>query len=122
MATDVKKLRSYLARIKARHVEVSNALRKALKGTGPGGIFSAEDKNSKAEKILKSRANSLFEQKMSLEASISETEKKIEAPKEKLKSLSRRGSGGGGGMNLASRGRSRSLLQQIKDSSGPLNE
>ena len=30
--------------------------------------------------------------------------------------------GGGGGMNLASRGRSRSLLQQIKDASGPLNE
>lgn len=120
MPTDVKKLRSYLARIKARHVEVSNALRKALKGTG--GIFSAEDKNSKAEKILKSRANSLFEQKMSLEASMSEIEKKIEAPKEKLKSLSKRGSGGGGGLNLASRGRSRSLLQQIKDSSGPLNE
>ena len=42
--------------------------------------------------------------------------------KRKLKSLSSRGSAGGGGGNLASRGRSRSLLQQIKDSSGPLNE
>jgi len=42
--------------------------------------------------------------------------------RQKLKSLSSRGSAGGGGMNLASRGRSRSLLQQIKDSSGPLNE
>jgi hypothetical protein len=43
--------------------------------------------------------------------------------KRKLKSLSSRGSAGGGGsMNLASRGRSRSLLQQMKDASGPLNE
>ena len=42
--------------------------------------------------------------------------------RQKLKSLSKRGSGGGGGMNLASRGRSRSLLQQMKDASGPLNE
>lgn len=30
--------------------------------------------------------------------------------------------GGGGGMNLANRGRSRSMLQLAKDSRGPLNE
>ena len=42
--------------------------------------------------------------------------------KRKLKSLSSRGSAGGGGGNLASRGRSRSLLQMMKDASGPLNE
>ncbi len=42
--------------------------------------------------------------------------------KRKLRSLSRRGGGGGGGMNLASRGRSRNLLQLMKDARGPLNE
>ena len=122
MATDVKKLRAYVARLRVRHAEVSKELRKALRGTGAGGIFYPDNKDSKAAQMLKSRDNNLFEQKMGLEASISETEKKIKRPKEKLKSLSRRGSAGGGGGNLASRGRSRSLLQQIKDASGPLNE
>ena len=44
------------------------------------------------------------------------------AGKRKSKGARSRGGAGGGGGNLASRGRSRSLLQQIKDSSGPLNE
>lgn len=78
---------------------------------------------SQRKEALASAAEAEYEasQKKKTEES---NKKKANRPKakEKLKSLSRRGGAGGGGMNLASRGRSRSLLQQIKDSSGPLNE
>ena len=46
----------------------------------------------------------------------------LEKAKARNKSSIRKGGGGGGGMNLASRGRSRSMLQMAKDARGPLNE
>jgi hypothetical protein len=42
--------------------------------------------------------------------------------KAKARNKRGRGSAGGGGGNLASRGRSRSMLQLMKDARGPLNE
>jgi hypothetical protein len=70
-------------------------------------------------------------QKSTSRAEVKRSEERVKKKEAKLRSITRqiakklassKGGAGGGGMNLASRGRSRSLLQQIKDSSGPLNE
>ena len=95
------KLKEELARVKAYAKKNPEKVRRA----------NLIDKKEAAEERRK-RAS----------ANASNKAMKRDNKKQKLKSLSSRGSAGGGGGNLASRGRSRSLLQQIKDSSGPLNE
>lgn len=71
---------------------------------------------AKVPKVSKAELITRAEAKAAVEA------KKAALEKAKARNKGTRGSAGGGGMNLASRGRSRGLLQQIKDSSGPLNE
>lgn len=56
------------------------------------------------------------------EAKAAAKAKQAALEKAKARNKRSRGSAGGGGGNLASRGRSRSMLQMAKDARGPLNE
>ena len=70
----------------------------------------------KVPKVSKKELITRAEAKAAVEA------KKKALEKAKSRNKISRGSAGGGGGNLASRGRSRSMLQMAKDARGPLNE
>ena len=97
-----------------------------------GRIKSLENQIDREELLQELNPEDHPVQQGTSDAEIKRSKERVKKKEAQIKALNRqiakrayarsRGGGGGGGMNLASRGRSRSLLQQIKDSSGPLNE